>query len=412
MCVCTSRAHMSMLSIRAESTLLPMVYECVDMQQFIDAAAALIGTPIRFSPDNDLELAFTSPGYPASDIDDIRQLLADDELAFHTFLDVVRKADSQGKPIYLFDGNEIGGDVGNGRVEKIFCNIAIGTRYYGNLSIPRADIPLETVDGDLVATIAHLVALMCAAHGVGGFERTNEDAFRALLFGAVTNSAQLALRVRDWKAYENREWRMICVALPEDRPESYLRSAIQRIFLDSPVVSKGKTINVLFDIADGDIDSSTEDKLRELAYSFKTVVLVSGSFDDVLSCLDVHSCMQSFPQMRDPEPGMLVSCDRYREFSLFWYSKLPPHELERLMHPAILAMSRYDEKNGTEYLKTLRTYAESNKNVVETAANLSVHANTVNYRVKRMRELFGIDLSDADTLFEVMLAFRLRDFIG
>ena len=109
---------------------------------------------------------------------------------------------------------------------------------------------------------------------------------------------------------------------------------------------------------------------------------------------------------------MLVNCDRCKEFSLFWYSKLPPHELERLMHPAILAMSRYDEENGTEYLKTLRTYAESNKNVVETALNLSVHANTVNYRVKRIRELFDIDLSDADTLFEVMLAFRLRDFIG
>ena len=57
-------------------------------------------------------------------------------------------------------------------------------------------------------------------------------------------------------------------------------------------------------------------------------------------------------------------------------------------------MIEWDEKNGTEYLKTLRAYMVSNKNNKESALLLSIHQNTLLYRLQKIRDLFGIDFDD------------------
>ncbi len=49
---------MSMLSLKLESVLLPLVYENADLQKIINAAAEFLGTPIRFSPENNPDYAF------------------------------------------------------------------------------------------------------------------------------------------------------------------------------------------------------------------------------------------------------------------------------------------------------------------------------------------------------------------
>ena len=55
---------------------------------------------------------------------------------------------------------------------------------------------------------------------------------------------------------------------------------------------------------------------------------------------------------------------------------------------------------------TLAAWLARNGNVHETAADLVVHAQTVRYRVARLRELLGDALDDADARFELALALR------
>ena len=54
----------------------------------------------------------------------------------------------------------------------------------------------------------------------------------------------------------------------------------------------------------------------------------------------------------------------------------------------------YDEKNGTEYLKTLQAYLVTGKNNRESIRLLSVHQNTLLYRLTKIKDLFGIDFMD------------------
>jgi len=54
----------------------------------------------------------------------------------------------------------------------------------------------------------------------------------------------------------------------------------------------------------------------------------------------------------------------------------------------------YDEKNQTSLLKSLFYYLQADSNVHQAAKQLFIHPNTMNYRLKRIKEVSGLDLKD------------------
>ena len=69
-------------------------------------------------------------------------------------------------------------------------------------------------------------------------------------------------------------------------------------------------------------------------------------------------------------------------------------QIKTFLHPSTVAIMEYDEKNGTEYLKTLQAYLVTGKNNRESIRLLSVHQNTLLYRLTKIKDLFGIDFMD------------------
>ncbi|WP_302389629.1 helix-turn-helix domain-containing protein [Eggerthella sinensis] len=395
---------MSNLSIKSEALLLPLVYRNASTQELIDAAATLVGTPLRFSPENDVERSFVSPRYPVQDIELVRAALASDDRGFNTFIGVLNAAEDRDKPI-IYRAED-------GTYTKIFCNIAIGSRYFGNLSIPRAEIPLETIDLDVVQTVAQMIALHSAVHGVWGYDCSEGNLLKALLLGVVQTGTQLALRARDPQYYRDKVWRLVQAGHSSVASDAMLLSGLSRIFPGSPAVIMDDGINMLVGSCDRALDAKGEEKLRTLAVNFDTMIMVGMPFDDVLNCSAMHAAMRAFPQAKNPQPGTVVLCDRCKEYYLFGFSGLSALELRNYCEPKLLAVRDYDEEHGSSYFDTLRAYLDAGKNVAAAAQALSVHTNTVNYRVNRIREAFGIDATDAQTSFELMLSFKVLDFIA
>lgn len=67
-------------------------------------------------------------------------------------------------------------------------------------------------------------------------------------------------------------------------------------------------------------------------------------------------------------------------------------------------LREYDEKNGTDYRDTLRLYLENDSSITAVAALTFVHRNTVNYKIKKIKEILGCELNQTDKL-KLMLAF-------
>ncbi|MFJ9558650.1 helix-turn-helix domain-containing protein [Streptomyces fuscichromogenes] len=75
---------------------------------------------------------------------------------------------------------------------------------------------------------------------------------------------------------------------------------------------------------------------------------------------------------------------------------------------ALEAMREHDERNGTEYTRTVYAYLRCLGDSTRASAEMYVHPNTLRYRIRRAGELFGIDLQDPDEALLLWLRLRLR----
>lgn len=71
------------------------------------------------------------------------------------------------------------------------------------------------------------------------------------------------------------------------------------------------------------------------------------------------------------------------------------------------ALVRADLAAGGELVRTLGAWLDCSGDVAAAARRLTVHPNTVRYRLRRMHERYGVDLDDPDTRLLVALAVRL-----
>ncbi|MER6583985.1 helix-turn-helix domain-containing protein, partial [Nonomuraea sp. NPDC001023] len=67
----------------------------------------------------------------------------------------------------------------------------------------------------------------------------------------------------------------------------------------------------------------------------------------------------------------------------------------------------HDAEHGSELVATLRAYLDAFGDVNAACAQVHVHANTFRYRLKRLTEISGLDLSDPDARLTVMLQMRI-----
>ena len=66
----------------------------------------------------------------------------------------------------------------------------------------------------------------------------------------------------------------------------------------------------------------------------------------------------------------------------------------------------FDEAEGTDLVPTLEIFLASGCSWQRTATDMGIHRNTVLYRLKRVKELAGLDLTNLETRFIIQLALR------
>jgi sugar diacid utilization regulator len=76
------------------------------------------------------------------------------------------------------------------------------------------------------------------------------------------------------------------------------------------------------------------------------------------------------------------------------------------VHKWLGPLAAYDERKHTELVKTLTQYLQHGGGYEATSRALSVHRSTLKYRLQRIRELTGLDLSDPEIHFNLQLATR------
>ena len=76
------------------------------------------------------------------------------------------------------------------------------------------------------------------------------------------------------------------------------------------------------------------------------------------------------------------------------------------------ALQSYDRAKDAELVKTLARYLDLGGSYDQTAESLSIHRSTLRYRLARIKEISGRDLTDAETRLNMHLATRIVEVAG
>lgn len=80
--------------------------------------------------------------------------------------------------------------------------------------------------------------------------------------------------------------------------------------------------------------------------------------------------------------------------------------VERFVQRWLGTLLDYDTSKGAQLVETLTAYLECGGSYDATARAISTHRSTLRYRLQRVREISGYDLTDPDTRFNLQLATR------
>lgn len=138
------------------------------------------------------------------------------------------------------------------------------------------------------------------------------------------------------------------------------------------------------------------------------------------SCVESHRQLQASLQQAEQAVRILQSRGD-TEQSVLHYDDLGL--LRVLGHPLlrddalayaneVLAdLEAHDSTQRGDLLDTVRVYFEAGGNLKRVSEIMFTHYNTVIYRINRIRDMYGIDLRDPETAFNLQLALKIKELI-
>lgn len=84
--------------------------------------------------------------------------------------------------------------------------------------------------------------------------------------------------------------------------------------------------------------------------------------------------------------------------------------LKRFYEDTLGPLEAYDEKYQTDFLYTLKCYLDNNASVQEVAKETFMHRNTINYKIKKIKEILGCDITYQDGV-NLLLAFHIKELL-
>lgn len=103
------------------------------------------------------------------------------------------------------------------------------------------------------------------------------------------------------------------------------------------------------------------------------------------------------------------SYDESKLYGLFMDIKPPSGTLTQYVADSVLRIKDYDEEYNTSYYETMRSYIRNRMRNSVTADELFIHKTTLNYRLDKMREQFGIEWEDEEKLLHLLVSVYILE---
>ncbi|EQB38518.1 hypothetical protein M948_08005 [Virgibacillus sp. CM-4] len=118
-----------------------------------------------------------------------------------------------------------------------------------------------------------------------------------------------------------------------------------------------------------------------------------------------HQQAREVLKLQEKLPDTIDPVKLYEDLGVYQFIEqlAETRKADQYQNPFMEKLRAYDQQHGTSLLASLEVYLHCDSNVYNAAKRLFIHPNTMNYRLKRMREVSGIDLKDPNLKANIYL---------
>ena len=375
------------------------------LQHLVDCAAALFGNPL-FMADMSMVVVCKSSDMgdgqtdwsASNDLD--RQMGAVRQAADAGFMDW----------IYHHDQPVIGEFAGQPRY--LSARVRDGGQVLGHVVVVETGRAFEADDEALLPVFCQTLSYELRRTSEGEFsQEVAEPLLHELISGTTRQESDVRRLLKELGYVVPPSVRLLLLSQTDTRhvvSATFLRAQLKQAFRGSVgIMHEGSCLQVIdgslgVQEVTGTLDSSVYmgGLSASLSRPFREVTLLDQAYKQAdaalrLSELAGESVMVTYDDVWALHLRELAMGDDVRS----WKAFVPP-ELQLL--------KEFDVRDKTEYVQSLAAYLNCGRNVARAARALHVHKNSMYYRVQRIEELVGIDLSDERICFLLQMALALE----
>lgn len=242
-------------------------------------------------------------------------------------------------------------------------------------------------------------------------DENRKEFFWQLLTGSLQNASEIKKLA---KKFHMNLHGQLCVAVFEfteemsqavERHAYYLTETlhqtrvVSRIFDDQQLILLVRTDN------QEDANEMNQAFIREFTQKMKERLHfedMEGAFgliyDSPTIINDSYRQALKVLELKEQYPDGLRFVDNYQDLGVYQFiNELAAlQKRENYKNDALIHIKAYDERNNSVLLETLKVFLDKNSNVHQAAAHMHIHTNTLNYRLKRIKEIGSIDFKDTN----------------
>ena len=294
-------------------------------------------------------------------------------------------------------------DVSN---RTVWVNLFSFKKYLGQIIIVEHKHKITEGRLHLCATLAHLIEYWIRFNDEQTEQKVESAIFSNLLEDKhlLKEEVDQQLAVLNWKDSDMKV--IVKLFLFESSPE------INQKIVDEVETHLHDCYTIFHEFSAAIIGNTSLIPLEEIEKELKVILMenccccgVSFQFTNIMNLKLYYEQADIALKYGNPAAGSINYCSDY--IMKYLLNVIKTNSKTAIIHPSLYILKRYDEANKSELYNTLYQYLLHERNLVKTAEILSIHRNSLLYRLKKIKELVDIDMDNPSLRQYLVISFQL-----
>ncbi|SHJ72409.1 PucR family transcriptional regulator [Parasporobacterium paucivorans] len=295
--------------------------------------------------------------------------------------------------------------------KSMWRNLYLKNRFVGRVVIIEKNHPITNGRMHLCDELGHLIEIWMSHNQAQHEIRENHKIFLDLLDNEPISEEELLhrLKVQSWLPSAPKMVIAVNTLLSHEEMLNPLIRKLERSF-SSCFVFEYKSSILLFVNLSVVSYFTLSQLLPPILKQSRSYCGASYEFTNIMDLKSHYEQCKIAIDYGNKLPGSIYHC---KDYALkYFYSVMKGHINQNIIPPELISLQKHDAQYQSDLFMTLHQFLLNERNLVKTAHCLSIHRNTLIYRLNKIKEMINLDLDDAENRELLLLSYKLIQVNG